>query len=210
MQSRAFLMNARLRRAHQHYAAQQQLEQQRYQEQLSAFDRNWRFQRLDRAAAFTRRRGFKAQRRWRFVFKWQLTRPDLRLRHSRHCQSSLARSRALLRCVPDCRSARLGGIEGRSCTQQSGRGVAPAAVRGTWWWHVRMACCRRMAHAVVQNAANKTAEHGNTERRTEIREIRHGHGHGQKKMRVFRSVFDSRKNTEKNVFNSPASAFAVT
>ena len=143
-----------------------------------------------------------------FFFKWQLIRPDLR--HSRHCQSSLARSRALLRCVPDCRSARLGGIEGRSCTQQSGRGVAPAAVRGTWWWHVRMACCRRMAHAVVQNAANKTAEHGNTERRTEIREIRHGHGHGQKKMRVFRSVFDSRKNTEKNVFNSPASAFAVT
>ena len=58
--------------------APQQLEQQRQQEWLSAFDRKWGFQRLDRAAAFTRRRGFKAQRRWRFFLKWQLIRPDLR------------------------------------------------------------------------------------------------------------------------------------
>ena len=50
----------------QHYAAQQQLEQQRQQEWLSSFEGKWGFQRLDRAAAFTRRRGFKAQRRWRF------------------------------------------------------------------------------------------------------------------------------------------------
>ena len=140
----------------------------------------WTGRRLLRDAAASKRNGDGAF----FKYKWQLIRPDLR--HSRNCQSSLARSRALLRCVPDCRSARLGGTGGRSCTQQSGRGVAPAAAGerggGTCAWHAAAAwpalsktLLTKPPNTGIQKDEPKYAKYATAT---------------AKKMRVFRSVFD--------------------
>ena len=98
------LSSSSIHHHHKHCAERQQLEQQRRQEWLSAFGRKWGFQRLDRAAAFTRRRGFKAQVPSEMAPFLIHPLVRLRLRHFRHCPSALAQSR-----TPSCDACFIAG-----------------------------------------------------------------------------------------------------